>query len=545
MSLDGQAARAERDQQVAQAIEHHRAGRLQDALALYQQVLEGDPDHADALHLAGVVAAQLGDQSTAIGLIEEAISVNPGVADFHSNLGIALRGLGRLDEALASFRQALALNPRLVEAHSNLIFTLDLDPRADRAVRLAARREWDALHARPLASRILPHPNDPNPDRRLRVGYVSADFYQHSVATAVWPIIAAHDRGAVEITCYAHVARPDEVTARFQAVADRWRPIFGMPDEEVAALVRQDQIDILVDLAGHTRAHQLLVFARKPAPVQVTAWGYATSTGLSTIDYFFADPVVVPPAARPYFAEEIFDLPCVLCFEPPAAAPEVAPPPALAGQPITFGCFNTPRKVSTETLELWGRLLEAMPQARLMLKYGGYEDPGTQARVRETLERCGIAAERVLLQGRTSHVEHLRAYGAVDVALDPLHHGGGVTTLEAAWMGVPTVTLLGEHISGRVSASILTALGLADWIAERPEEYVALAQRHAADVATLAALRSALRARMAASAICDNVAYCRAVEAAYRTIWRRWCATRTAAGRRRAARAADPRARRL
>jgi protein O-GlcNAc transferase len=527
-----------------QGLEHHRAARLAEAARCYQDILEAEPDHADALHLLGVIAHQLGEHSTAIELIEGAIELQPGVADYYSNLGNALRAAGRLDEALASYRTALALRPDLVEAHSNLILTLDLDPRADNAARYAERRRWDALHARPLAAHILPHPNDPDPDRRLRIGYVSADFYRHSVAEAVWPIISGHDRQAVEVTCYSGVVQPDEYTARFQATADRWRPTVGLSDDALAAQIREDAVDILVDLSAYSRGNRLLVFARKPAPVQVTAWGYATGTGLSTIDYFFADPVVVPPAERKYFAEEIFDLPNLFCYGPPADAPAVAPASARAQSVVTFGSFNHPRKLTDDTLDLWARVLQAIPTARLLLKYGGFDDPAIESRVRGALAARGVEPQRVQLRGASPHHEHLAAYAKVDVALDPIPLGGGVTTLEAAWMGVPTITVLGDRISGRTSATILAAVGLQDWIAATPDHYVALAQAHAADVKGLAALRPALRERLAASVICDHAAYCRTVEAAYRTIWRRWCAGQTRR-RRHAAAAADPRAHRL
>jgi protein O-GlcNAc transferase len=525
-------------------LQHHRAGRLTEAAQCYQQALAADPDHADALHLLGVVAHQLGDHSTAIGLIEEAIALRPRVADYHSNLGNALRVVGRLDAALASYRTALRLRPDLVEAHSNLILTLDLDPRADNAARIAERQRWDARHARPLATQILPHANDPDPDRRLRIGYVSADFYHHSAAEAFWPVLAAHDRRVVEVTCYSGVVQPDDYTARFRAAADRWRSTVGMTDDAMAALIRRDAIDVLVDLSAYSRGNRLLVFARKPAPVQVTAWGYATGTGLSAMDYFFADPVVVPPEEQRYYAEEVVYLPSVLSFSPPEDAPPLVPLPARAGGPLTFGSLNQPRKLTDETLAFWARILAAVPDSRLFLKYGGMDDPAVGERVRTALARQGVAADRLSLRGLTGHSDHLAAYGEVDVALDPFPHGGGVTTLEATWMGVPTLTLPGDRISSRVSASFLRTLGLTDWIATTPDDYVALARRHAGDIAGLTTLRRGLRARLAASPICDAAAYCRAVEAAYRLMWRRWCAGQ-AAGRRRTAYAADPRAHRL
>jgi protein O-GlcNAc transferase len=354
-------------------------------------------------------------------------------------------------------------------------------------------------------------------------------------------VFSARDRGAVEVTCYSEVERPDEITAHFQAAADRWRLTLGMAPDAMADLIRRDGIDILVDLSAFTRGNRLLVFARKPAPIQVTAWGYATGTGLSTMDYFFADPVVVPPGEQRYFAEEVVYLPSVLAYTP---FPD-APPPLRADGPLTFGSFNRPSKLNDETLALWARVLAAVPGSRLLLKFGGMDDPALAARVRAVLARHDVAPERVELRGQTSTYDHVAAYGEVDIALDPVPHGGGVTTLEATWMGVPTLTLPGDRVSSRVTASVLTTLGLTSWIARSPDEYVALARRHAANPVALSVLRAGLRDRLAASPICDSVRYCRAVEAAYRAMWRRWCAQQTARPPRRLALGADPRAHRL
>jgi protein O-GlcNAc transferase len=516
------------------SLEHYRAGRLAEAAALCREILAVAPDYLDALHLLGVIAYEFRNYSAALALLEYATALQPRVAEYHGSLGNVYRALGRLDAASASYRTALRLQPDLVEAHSNLIIVLDLDPRADNAARFAERQRWDARHARPLAVRIAPHLNDPDPDRRLRIGYVSADFARHSAASIFWPVFLAPDRRAVEITCYSEVEHPDDQTARFQAVADRWRSTRGLAPDAMADLIRRDAIDVLVDLSGFTRGNRLLVFARKPAPIQVTAWGYATGTGLSTMDYFFADPVVVPPEEQRYFSEEVIYLPSVLPYTPPPDAPAVAPPPTPTGGALTFGSLNQPSKLSDETLALWARVLEAVPDARLFLKFGGMDDPAVGARVREALARRGVAPERLTVRGESCHLDHLAAYGEVDIALDPVPHGGGVTTMEATWMGVPILTLPGDRISSRISASVLTTLELTDWIAASPDEYVALARRHAADPAALAALRAGLRDRLAASPICDAAAYCRAVEAAYRTMWQRWCARQPAGAPRRA-----------
>jgi predicted O-linked N-acetylglucosamine transferase (SPINDLY family) len=401
---------------------------------------------------------------------------------------------------------------------------LDLAPGTTSGEAFAERRRWNERYGRPAAVHIRPHDNDRDPERRLRVGYVSADFREHSAAMVFGPVVLSHDPAAVEVVCYAGVLKPDHVTARFQAAAGRWRSMLGVSDEALARQIRQDGIDILVDLSGHSGGHRLQVFARKPAPVQVTAWGYALGTGLDTVDYFFADAVTVPAEARGDFSEEVVDLPAFVAYSPVEGVPEVGPLPARARGAVTFGCFNRLSKLTPEALELWARILGAVPGARVVMKFHGLDQPAIQARVRGAFEGQGIAGERIVMLGGTNSREHLGAYGQVDLALDPFPHGGGVTALDGLWMGVPMVTLLGERIPTRMGPSILTTLGLPEFIAGTPEEYVAVAVRWARNLDELARVRAGLRERMRASVICDHRAYCRAVEDAYRWMWRRWCA---------------------
>jgi predicted O-linked N-acetylglucosamine transferase (SPINDLY family) len=291
----------------------------------------------------------------------------------------------------------------------------------------------------------------------------------------------------------------------------------------VAAQIREDRIDILVDLSGHTGGNRLLVFARKPAPVQITAWGHATGTGLATMDYLFADPVALPAAIRPLFAEQIYDLPCILTYEVPLDLPPLAPPPAQAGQPFTFGSFNRLEKLSDATLELWARLLRAVPRARIMIKNLNLDEASMQTRLRARFEARGIAGERLVMLGRSLPREHLAAYSRVDIALDPFPQNGGVSTVDALAMGVPVVTLPGTTIPSRVTASVLTAMGMPEWIARDEDEYVAIAARWARNVAGLARLRRKVRNRLFRSPVGDHQRYTRAVEQAYRQIWKRWC----------------------
>ena len=359
------------------------------------------------------------------------------------------------------------------------------------------------------------------------MGYVSADFRRHSAYYAFSPVILRHDRNALEVVCYSGVKLEDDATARLRQAAHEWRSTLGVSDEALADQIRRDRIDILVDLSGHSAGNRLLVFARKPAPVQVTAWGHATGTGLETIDYFLADPVMVPQEERSLFAEEVIDLSCVLCYEPPDYLPEVSPLPALGARPFTFGCINRIEKISDRVIGLWGRILAELPEAQLLLKDRVCDDARVRQQLLQRLAAAGIAAERVRILGHSRHPEHLKIFHEVDLGLDPFPHGGGISTTEALWMGVPVVTLSGSTVASRLSASILTALGMQDWIARSDEEYVRIAVQAARDLPGLARLRGELRPRLAASMVGDVQRYTRSVEAAFRAMWRRWCAQTT------------------
>jgi protein O-GlcNAc transferase len=503
---------------------HLTYGRLDEARAAFARALALAPDSPDAANNLGHVLARQGRFGPGIALLERALARRPDYVGAHINLAAALAAQGRLAEALEHDRRAVALAPDDPVVHAALVFDLELDPRASRASIFAERRRWYERHARALAAEIRPHANAPDPDRRLRVGYVSADFRGHSASAVFAGVLGRHDPAQVEVVAYSGSGQEDGDTARFRDAVALWRPTLGVPDAELAQRIRDDGIDILVDLTSHSGGCRLLTFARKPAPVQVSAWGYAVGTGLDTVDYFFGDPLTVPPEARAEFSEEVVDLPFVVSFEPPRDAPPVAPPPALERGAITFGCFNRLAKVPPDVLALWARILARVPGARILMKFFGLDDEATRHRVRAAFAAEGVGADRLTLAGPTPRQEHLAAYGEVDLALDPFPHGGGVTALEGLWMGVPMVALLGDRVAGRLGPSLLTMLGLPDFVAATPEEYVELAVRHASDPARLAAVRAGLRERLARSPVCDHRAYCAAVEAAYRAMWRRWCA---------------------
>jgi len=504
------------------------AGRLDEASRAYRRALSLAPGYADAHNNLGNVLRAQGRPGEAEACYRQALALVPDFVDALGNLAVTLRTQGRIDEAIGAYEQALALAPDDAGLHSNLIFSLDFDPRTTAASSLAERRRWNQRHARGLAARVAPHDNTPEPERRLRIGYVSADFRHHSAAVVFGPVVRGHDRDRFEVACYSGVTLPDEATAGFREAATLWRETAGVPDEALAARIRDDRIDVLVDLSGHSAGNRLRVFAEKPAPVQVTAWGHAVGTGLDTMDYFLADRVVVPAETRGDFSEEVVDLPSLVCYDPPEDAPEVAPPPARARGFVTFGCLNRQSKVSPDALRLWAAILGAVPDSRLLVKDEAFNEAATRDRLLGALVTRGVAATRVAFLGGSQRREHMAVYGEIDLVLDPFPHGGGVSALEGLWMGVPMVTLLGERVPARMGASFLATLGLDELVAATPERYVDIAVEHAESPERLARIRAELRGRMAKSILCDHAAYCRAVEGAYRAMWKRWCASGSA-----------------
>jgi protein O-GlcNAc transferase len=496
--------------------------KLHEAAACYQRALGLKPDYALAHYNLGLVCQDRGNLDEAVECYRQALKCNPAYAVAHNNLGNALKDQGKLDEAIASFRRALELEPDVPGAHSNLLYTSLFCPGYNPRAILEEHRLWSRRFAEPLARLIGPHSNDGSPSRRLRIGYVSADFRDHATSFFTLPLLSAHDHERFEIYCYADVAQLDGITARFRSVANVWRDIGGLSDEQVAGLVRQDTIDILVDLTMHMARNRLLVFARKPAPVQVTWAAYPGTTGLSTVDYRLTDTHIDPPGLHDRdYSEESVRLPdSFWCYDPRGGEPAVSALPAVKNGVATFGCLNNFCKVNDSVLKLWSQVLTAALGARLTLLA-----PAGSIRERTLgfLEGNGVERDRVTFVARQPRPRYLELYHRIDIGLDTFPYNGHTTSFDALWMGVPIVTLVGTTPVGRAGLSLLTNLGLPELVAKTPEEFVSIAVAMADDVPRLIALRATLRDRLLVSPLMNAQRFAQTIQAAYREMWRRWC----------------------
>jgi protein O-GlcNAc transferase len=497
-------------------------GQLEEAVAAHRRAIALEPGLAEAHNNLGNALKDKGQLDEAIASYRQAVGLEPDLSEAHSNLGNALLGRGEIDGAIALYRQAIRINPDYPPAHSDLVFTLHFHPDYDARMIYEEQRRWHERHGEPLRRLIGPHTNDPNPDRRLRIGYVSPDFHKHVLGRNLLPLLREHDRGQVEIFCYANVVRADALTDQFRRHADVWHNILPLSDSQAVDLIRQDRIDILVDLALHSQGNRLPVFARKPAPVQVTYLGYCAGTGLETIDYRLSDPHLDPvDSDSSVYSERTFLLPeTYWCYTTRDATPEPSPSPAASAGYITFGCLNSFAKASLPARDLWAEILKIVPRSRLILHClpGAHRDV-----IRQRFEDKGISGDRLEFSGKQPWAHYMGTYGRIDIALDPFPWGGGITTCDAIWMGVPVVSLAGRTAVGRGGKSVLTNMGLTELIAQTPQQYVSVAADLARDLPRLAELRRTLRPRMEASPLMDAPRFARDIEAAYRQMWRNWC----------------------
>jgi len=510
---------------------HAAAGRPVEAIACYEAVLAARPTHAEAaLNLADVL--RRGHRyDEALAVLDAALRHHPEAAHLWASRGNVLKILDRLDEAEASYEKAVERAPDDDAAWGNALLCGLYVPDRPPEETLARHRAWGER----VAARTPPpgpHTNDRDPDRPLKVGYLSPDFCSHAVASFLEPVLAHHDPAAVVPYAYASVTRPDAVTARLKALVPNWRDVHGVPDAEVAERVRADGIDLLIDLAGHTGGSRLPVLAYKPAPVQATYLGYPATTGLATVDWRLTDAWADPEGAEAHGVEKPARIEGgFCCYRPPDAAPEVGPPPALSAGHVTFGSLTNTIKVNARVVALWAEVLKAVPGSRLLLRRASFESAAVRDRVTAAFSDAGIDPERVECRtgADTDQRGYLATYHRIDVGLDTFPYAGHTTTCESLWMGVPVVTLAGDAFAGRVGVSVMRMAGLDDLVAADPAAFVATAVRLAGDLDRLGKLRAGMRDRLRNSALLDGPGFTRRLEAACRTMWAAWCRGRQGA----------------
>lgn len=539
----------------------HALGQRRDAQTQYRNAIALDPHHADAYNNLGNVSKELGEYKAAAEAFDAAIRARPGfVAAYnnagnlmrtlrrtadaealftaalgfdpdhsasHNNLGNVLKDCGALDEGIVHYRRAVECDPGNVVAHSNLAYALTFQAEHGEAV-LDECRRWSAQHEAPLRAARKPHTNDRTPGRRLKIGYVAADFRDHCQSLFTVPFFSHHDHEQFEIYCYASVERPDDLTGRLAGYADVWRDVRELDDEGLAQQVRADGIDILVDLAMHMADGRPLLFARKPAPVQVAWLAYPGTTGIEAIDYRLTDPHLDPldshgsGANDGHYTERSVRLAdSFWCYDPLTNEPGVNALPALTTNHITFGCLNNPCKLTDRTLAMWGAVLREVPDARLLLMAPA---GNAHRNLAQRMEQQGIDTQRVGFVPFQPRADYLRTYHQIDLGLDTFPYNGHTTSLDSLWMGVPVVTRVGETAVGRGGLSQLANLGLTELAAYSDDAFIRIAVELAADRPRLAALRQTLRPRMEQSPLMDGARFARAVEAAYREMWQAWCA---------------------
>jgi predicted O-linked N-acetylglucosamine transferase (SPINDLY family) len=502
--------------------------RLADAVECHRRCVAAKPDFANGWYNYGLTLAVLGHPERALECHDKALALDPAFVAARFGRAQALHLSDRMVEAVEEYTRVLAANPALAEVRSCRLFAIHHVEGFTREQLFAEHVAYGrAIETRPVP---VPRPADPDPARRLRLAILSPDLREHSCAYFLEPLLRHLDPAQFEVYLYHDHFRTDAVSARLQALAAVWRNFVGRPAAEVEQAIRADAPDILMDLAGHTGiSNRLPLFARRLAPVQITYLGYPNTTGLAAMDYRFTDAIADPPGEAEAFATEMLVrfAPVAWCYSPPPAAPEVAP--ARTG-PVTFGCFNSPNKVTDATLRLWARVLAAVPESRLLFKGAALEDPARQARYRARFAACGLPVDRIEFLGRTAGTaEHLACYGRLDVALDTFPYHGTTTTCEALWMGVPVVSLAGDRHVSRVGASLVTAAGHPEWSATTADDYVRIAAELAGDRVRLAALRAGLREDLRRGALLDHPAQAARFADALRECWRRRCAADGAA----------------
>jgi predicted O-linked N-acetylglucosamine transferase (SPINDLY family) len=493
------------------------------AVYVMRRALAQAPLSAMALSELGVALSKDDQMDEAIEMLLKATQVEPDFPEAHAGLGNALADGGRILEGIESYRRALSLRPNWHSVHSNLLYMMPFFPRYGEQAIYEEAQAWSGAYAEPLDVVTRDHKNDRSVERRLRVGYVSPHFFHHCQSFFTLPLLTHHNRDQVEIFCYSSVENPDDLTRQFQLQVENWRDVLRLNDAELAELVQRDGIDILLDLTMHMENGRLPMFALKPAPVQISWLAYPGTTGVRAVDYRVTDRFLDPPDSfpRPHYAERSLILPNTFwCYDPLECDLEPGPLPAIANGHVTFGNLNHFRKFHEGVIELWAQVLRAVENSRMLILAPQGQ---SRERLRALFQQQEIGPSRISFTSRLPRQDYLRLYQQIDIGLDSFPYGGHTTSLDAFWMGVPVISLLGSTIVGRAGVTIASNLQMESLIARTSEEFVQTARALAAELPHLQETRLTLRSRMASSPLMDQARFARNMENAFRTAWRIWC----------------------
>ncbi len=492
-----------------------RQGQKDVALKSYRRATDLAPDNALAWYNMGNILAQIGYRSESIDALERARGLAPENVNVLASLALAYRKQNRVQDAIATYEHALKTDPTNHKIHSNLLVAHQYGPSSTDESLYRTHMRWNELKSSP--SPPWPAVKEKRP---LRIGYVSGDFRQHPIGFFLSGVLKNHDPGVVTAVCFSDTTSEDTVTQNMRDCAHQWVDTRGMSDDAFKATVQQNEIDILIDLSGHFNHSRLTVFAERAAPVQATWAGYVGTTGVASMDWLIADKHHAPAGFENWTIEKIIRLPnTYVCYSPPENAPPVLVLASDSSGVITFGCFNNLVKINDDVIRVWARILNAVSGSRLLLKCRDLDQPDLRQWIHDRLSEENIEDSRVDLRSGSPHHELLETYNDADIALDPFPYSGGLTTLEALWMGVPVLTKTGQTFAGRHSPAYLSEIGLTDWIAENEEEYVALAKTKAEGRDALRSSRALLREKVSSSPICDSEAFTRTLELAFQNMW--------------------------
>ena len=492
------------------------------AIEKFYSALKLKPDSFEALNNLGIVYRHIGKMKEAIEVFNRAIHLRPDSVDVYYNFATLLLDYGDLDQALAAYKKTLSINENHIEVHSNLIFALHYHPDFDSETILRECVSWAKKFEYPLLCKNPTLTYDKSPNKKLKIGFVSPDLRDHPVGRFLLPLFLHHDNQKYDIFCYSNKNTTDPVALKLQNNAYRWQNIEQLTDQDAADLIRGDQIDILVDLSLHTAYNRLPLFAHKPAPVQITWLGYPGTTGMSSIDYRITDRYLDPEENNQFYSEKSIYITNYWCYTPPKFDEQldINELPAFKSGLVTFGCLNNSRKISKATIQCWIRLLKEIANSQLLvyINEGDHRDNFISE-----FTSNGINASRIQIIGKQSYQRYFEEYQKIDIALDPFPWAGGTTTCDALWMGVPTITLRGKTAVGRGGASILSNVGLFDFIANSQDEYINIAKKLCSDLDTLASIRSGLREKMQKSPLMDAKQFAKEMERVFRQAWISYC----------------------